>query len=101
MKKVLIVCTGNLDRSPTAAAVLTEMRAPMWVASAGTSPSAENQLTHELVHEADVICAMEDEHRDFIRRKFGEAIESKVIVLEVEDLYARGEARLKELLRGK
>jgi hypothetical protein len=59
MKKVLMVCTGNMDRSPTAAMVLAEMCAPMWVTSAGTEPWAKNQVSIELVEEADVICVME------------------------------------------
>ena len=48
-----MVCTGNMDRSPTAAMVLAEMCAPMWVTSAGTEPWAKNQVSIELVEEAD------------------------------------------------
>ena len=55
MKKVLMVCTGNIDRSPTAAMLLAEMCAPMWVASAGTEPWAKNQVTRELLEEADIV----------------------------------------------
>jgi protein-tyrosine-phosphatase len=40
-----MVCTGNKDRSPTAAMVLAEMCAPMWVTSAGTEPWAKTRST--------------------------------------------------------
>jgi predicted protein tyrosine phosphatase len=99
MLKVLMVCTGNQDRSPTAAALLAEMRAPMWVASAGTSPSCLNRLSRKLLEEADVICAMEDEHRDYIGRHFGHHLLPKIKVLHVRDVYSRGETRLKDHLR--
>jgi predicted protein tyrosine phosphatase len=75
MKKVLMVCTGNMDRSPTAAMLLAEMCAPMWVSSAGTEPWAKNQITLELVEEADVICVMEDSHPiAAVRRKITDYI---------------------------
>jgi len=101
MKKVLMVCTGNLDRSPTAAMVAAEMRVAAWVASAGTEPWAENHLTLELVEEADVICVMEEAHRRIIRNRFGEQHAAKVVVLEVPDVYVHGEQHLIRLLRSK
>jgi predicted protein tyrosine phosphatase len=101
MKKVLMVCTGNLDRSPTAAMVLAEMCAPMWVMSAGTEPWAKNQVTLELVEEADVICVMEDAHRRFIVNRFGDAHAEKIVVLDVPDNYVCWEAELVRLLRSR
>src|SRR5260370_40433096 len=87
MKKVLLVCTGNLDRSPTAAMLLAEMCAPLWVTSAGTESWAKNPLSLELVEEADVICVMEDAHRRFIHERFGDSHAKKVVVLDVPDNY--------------
>ncbi len=101
MKKVLMVCTGNLDRSPTAAMVLAEMCAPMWVTSAGTEPWAKNQIGLELVEEADVICVMEEAHRRFIRERFGDSHAEKVVVLDVPDNYICWEAELVQLLKAK
>jgi len=101
MKKVLMVCTGNMDRSPTAAMVLAEMCAPMWVASAGTEPWAKNQLTLELVEEADVICVMEEAHRRFISSHFGELYAEKVVVLDIPDNYICWEDELVHLLKPK
>ena len=101
MKKVLMVCTGNIDRSPTAAMLLAEMCAPLWVASAGTEPWAKNQLTLELVEEADIICVMEEAHQRLICRRFGQACSEKVIVLDIPDHYICWEAGLVELLKPK
>lgn len=99
MKKVLMVCTGNLDRSPTAAMIIAEMCAPMWVTSAGTEPWAKNQLTIDLVAEADVICVMEEAHRRFIHRRFGAAHAEKVVVLDIPDNYVCWEPALVYLLK--
>lgn len=101
MKKVLMVCTGNMDRSPTAAMVLAEMCAPMWVTSAGTEPWAKNQVSLELVEEADIICVMEEAHLRFIRNRFGEAYAEKVMVLDIPDNYICWEDELVHLLKPK
>ena len=101
MKKVLMVCTGNKDRSPTAAMVLAEMCAPMWVTSAGTERWAKNQVSIELVEEADVICVMEESHRRHIRERFGETHAEKVVVLDVPDDYVCWEDKLIHILKGK
>ncbi|MBV8453532.1 MAG: phosphotyrosine protein phosphatase [Deltaproteobacteria bacterium] len=99
MKKVLMVCTGNMDRSPTAAMLLAEMCAPMWVTSAGTESWAKNQITLELVEEADIICVMEEAHQRLIRERFGEAYVAKVLVLDIPDNYICWEAGLVNLLK--
>ncbi|MGH8012825.1 MAG: hypothetical protein ACREQ4_10030 [Candidatus Binataceae bacterium] len=101
MKKVLMVCTGNIDRSPTAAMVLAEMCAPMWVASAGTEPWAKNQLSADLVKEADIICVMEPAHRRTLLDRFGHACAEKIRVLEIPDNYICWEDKLVRLLKPK
>ncbi|MGH7948810.1 MAG: phosphotyrosine protein phosphatase [Candidatus Binataceae bacterium] len=101
MKKVLMVCTGNLDRSPTAAMLLAEMCAPMWVTSAGTEPWAKNQVTVELIEEADVVCVMEEAHRRFIIERFGNSHTEKVVVLDIPDNYVCWEPKLVQLLKPK
>ena len=101
MKKVLMVCTGNMDRSPTAAMLLAEMCAPMWVMSAGTESWAKNQVTLELVEEADIICVMEEAHQRLIRERFGEAHATKVIVLDIPDNYICWETPLVNLMKPK
>ncbi|MGH7917809.1 MAG: phosphotyrosine protein phosphatase [Candidatus Binataceae bacterium] len=101
MKKVLMVCTGNMDRSPTAAMVLAEMCAPMWVASAGTEPWAKNQLNADLVREADLICVMEPAHRRALLNRFGHGCAEKIKVLEIPDHYICWEDELIRLLKPK
>ncbi|MHB8384584.1 MAG: low molecular weight phosphatase family protein [Candidatus Binataceae bacterium] len=101
MKKVLMICTGNKDRSPTAAMLVAEMCAPLWVTSAGTEPWAKNPVNSELIEEADVICVMEDAHRRFILERFGSAHADKVVVLDVPDNYICWEAELVHLLKPK
>jgi predicted protein tyrosine phosphatase len=99
MKKVLMVCTGNKDRSPTAAMLVAEMCAPMWVTSAGTEPWARNPVDHELVEEADVILVMEDAHRRQIVERFGDSHGDKIVVLDVPDNYYCWEDELIHLLK--
>ena len=101
MKKILMVCTGNMDRSPTAAMLLAEMCAPMWVASAGTEPWAKNQLNREMLQEADIICVMEHAHYRLIRNRFGEDLAAKVTVLDIPDNYVCWEPGLVQLLKPK
>src|SRR5260370_24989574 len=101
MKKVLIVCTGNLDRSPTAAMLLAEMCAPMWVTSAGTESWAKNQVSRELAEEADGVWVMEDAHRRFIHERFGDSHAKKLVVLDVPDNYVCFAAQLVHLLKRK
>ncbi len=96
-----MVCTGNMDRSPTAAMVLAEMCAPMWVTSAGTESWAKNPITLELVEEADVICVMEEAHRRFILTSFGEEHSEKVFVLDIPDNFICWETELVHLLKPK
>lgn len=96
-----MVCTGNMDRSPTAAMVLAEMCAPMWVTSAGTEAWAKNPLTLGLVEEADVICVMEEAHRRFIRDSFGDIHLEKVFVLDIPDNFICWETELVHLLKPK
>ena len=96
-----MVCTGNKDRSPTAAMVLSEMCAPMWVTSAGTEPWAKNPINRDLVEEADVICVMEEAHLRFIRERFGDSHAEKVVVLDVADNYICWEDELVHILKRK
>jgi len=96
-----MVCTGNKDRSPTAAMLIAEMCAPMWVTSAGTERWSKNPVNQELIEEADVICVMEEAHRRFIIERFGESHADKVIVLDIPDNYVCWEATLVQILKPK
>jgi predicted protein tyrosine phosphatase len=100
-KKVLMICSGNLDRSPTAAMLLAEMCAPMWVTSAGTERWAKNQVSLELLEESDVVLVMEEAHHRSIRERFGDAHAEKVVVLHVPDNYVCWDPELITLLKPK
>ena len=103
MKRVLFVCSGNLDRSPTAEEMFRE-RSDLEVRSAGTSLLSvlRTKLSRDLVNWADVIFVMEDRHADHIARKLGmpDALK-KVIVLDIPDRYRRNNPELRRLLAEK
>ncbi len=103
MKRVLFVCSGNLDRSPTAEEMFRE-RSDLEVRSAGTSllSALRTKLSRDLVNWADVIFVMEDRHANYIARKLGmpDALK-KVIVLNIPDRYRRNDPELRRLLAEK
>lgn len=84
-RKILFVCTGNIDRSPTAQK-LYKNREDLEVKSAGISESAPNKLTKDLVNWADQIFAMENKHRDRIIGLYPKT-KRKIIVLDIPDNY--------------
>lgn len=94
---MLFVCTGNMERSPTAEELFRNEDG-LEVKSAGIAPSAPNFLTEDLVAWADKIFAMEEVHREYIARKCPWAVH-KVIVLGIPDVYFRNDPELKRLLR--
>lgn len=98
-KRILFVCTANVDRSPTAEAILRGVRG-FEVKSAGIWPNARRRITRDLIDWADLIFAMEEYHRDVIVALKPEAVD-KVIVLNIPDIYPRNDPRLVKLLKDK
>lgn len=98
-KRILFVCTANIDRSPTAEAILRGVKG-FEVRSAGIWPNAKKRITRALIDWADLIFAMEEYHKDVIVALKPEA-ESKIIVLNIPDIYARNDPRLVRLLKEK
>lgn len=100
--KVLFVCTANKLRSPTAEDVFRDYPG-IEALSAGTDSEAPRPLTKELVASADLIFAMENHHREWIRRKFKKdrPADNRIITLGIPDEYERGDPMLIELLRAK
>jgi protein-tyrosine-phosphatase len=114
--KILFVCTGNICRSPMAAAIARDAldragRFDVEVASAGTfaldghvpTSDAElaaeahglsldghraQQLTRELVEEADLVVGMEREHADYARQLGARRVVT--LARPIRDPYGRG-----------
>ncbi|UWQ25383.1 hypothetical protein K3553_02640 [Leisingera aquaemixtae] len=100
--KVLFVCTANKLRSPTAEDVFRDYPG-IEALSAGTDSEAPRPLTKELVAGADLIFAMENHHREWIRRKFkkNRPADNRIITLNIPDEYERGDPGLVALLKDK
>ena len=99
-KHLLFVCSANLDRSPTAEALFSR-RPGIEARSCGTSPYATTPAGEELIDWADEIVCMEEHHREALRRDFPAAGGKTIVVLDVRDVYGRGEPELVQLLREK
>jgi len=99
VKRVLFVCSGNLDRSPTAEALLRGKEG-LDVKSAGTWKNAHTVVSKELIDWADMIFAMEEHHKEVLREidpKSGK----KIIVLGVGDNYLKNDPELVNVLKEK
>ena len=99
IKRVLFVCTGNYDRSPTAEEMFKRVEG-LEVKSAGTSPCSSplsKPVTKELLEWADIVFAMEDSHKEAML-KIDASTKQKIVVLGVPDNYSRNQPELKKLL---
>lgn len=95
---LLFVCTANRQRSPTAADLFTaderyEAR------SCGVQAHQGTMCDEELVEWADIIFCMQRWHRDALMRNIPGAADKRIEVLDIPDVYRRGESRLVMLLR--
>lgn len=99
-QKLLFVCTANMDRSPTAEG-LFRSHAFYEARSCGTSAFAQTPVDEGQLNWADVVICMEEHHRQALALRFPEVQHMEVHVLDVPDIYARGEAVLVDVLRAK
>lgn len=84
---ILFVCSRNQWRSPTAEKVW-KRHAGVSTRSAGTSRNARRTIGIKDIHWADVICVMEQKHKNRILAEFPRAArESKIRVLDIPDEY--------------
>ncbi len=99
MKKILFVCTMNLQRSRTAEDIYkTDQR--FHTKSAGTYKHANHRINQEDLNWADVIIVMERHHRNKIRKEFPTIYNTKrIICLYIEDEYDYMETASIELLK--
>ena len=95
----MFVCSGNVDRSPTAEALFREKEG-FEVKSAGTWAGAPKVVSKELMDWADMIFVMEEHHREALIRIDQDA-EAKIIVLGVDDHYLKGDSELMRILKEK
>jgi protein-tyrosine phosphatase len=119
--RILVVCVGNICRSPTAEFLLKAALPGKQISSAGLAalvghdmdakarraaeaqslscpPHQARQLTRELCHQADLILVMENRHREGVTQVCPEA-RGKVFLLahgfnpnEIADPYRKSEA---------
>jgi len=94
--KVLFVCSGNIDRSPTAEGMF-KTRPDLEVMSAGTSLLARRRVTRQLVEWADKIFVMEQKHADRLEH-LEPGARAKIVVLNIPDEYHRNDPELIRLL---
>jgi predicted protein tyrosine phosphatase len=98
MKRVLFVCTANLQRSPTAETLFHGWKGAWEAKSAGIMPDPGCRLlTQELVDWADVIIVMEHIHQRYMQIHFPSSRE-KIHVLKIADSYYRDDPELKRRL---
>jgi predicted protein tyrosine phosphatase len=97
--KLLFVCTGNRDRSPTAEE-LFRISSEYEARSAGTGTSAVQKVTQELIDWADkifVVSEIQDRHLTFLETHF--KLKGKTVIdLDVPDRHERGSQELIALL---
>jgi predicted protein tyrosine phosphatase len=92
MKKILTVCSANINRSTTAAFMLKVINSKNQVVSRGSSQAAcrihgGTYCTAEDVTEADEILCMEERNRKELLAAHGNHIDAKISVLGIEDKY--------------
>jgi predicted protein tyrosine phosphatase len=103
MKRILFVCSANIQRSKTAEDYFAEQYPTVEFASAGTNlrlcrKEGTNPLTEVLMEWADTVLVMEDKHRKAIRQNGGAQFGKKIRVLGIPDRYKYYQRELIELL---
>jgi predicted protein tyrosine phosphatase len=99
MMKILFVCTGNVDRSPTAEEMFVNVEHAE-AKSAGTSSVAAIRLSKELIEWSDRIFVMEHRHQGAVLKLNPDALQ-KIEVLDIPDRYRHNQPELKQLLKKK
>ena len=101
-KKVLIVCSAGILRSPTAAVVLASPPYNYNTRAAGiTNEFALIAVDQVLVAWADEIICMEGWHAHDLKRRFGDdaaQLAKKIVVLNIPDDYRRMQPELVDLI---
>ncbi len=102
MKHLLFVCSGNVNRSPTAESLFLNSRF-YEAKSAGSDQNTAVKVSQDLIDWADVVFVMsekEDGHLTFIENNF--SLKNKPVHdLDIPDDYDRNDPELICLLRKK
>lgn len=97
LKKLLFVCEGNEQRSPTFEIWFKKNRPQYDVRSVGIARNHSGVSIVELFKWADIIYVMDLDQEMFIARKFSEFLE-KVVVIGCDDKYPRESPQLLRLI---
>ena len=92
-KKLLFVCEGNVQRSPSFEIWFKKNRSQYDVRSTGTAYGYPYRLTEELLEWADEIFLMDLEQEMFMQRKFPEFL-YKTEIIGCSDQYSRESVKL-------
>lgn len=85
--RLLFICSRNQWRSPTAEAVY-QKDPRVQVRSAGLSQVARTRVSAKLLQWADLVCVMEQEHKQRLREAFpGVFRDLRIEVLDIPDEY--------------
>jgi predicted protein tyrosine phosphatase len=101
-RHLLFICSGNVNRSPTAESLFLNSRF-YEAMSGGTDQNAVVRVSQDLIDWADVVFVMsekEDGHLTFIENSF--SVKNKLVCdLDIPDNYDRNDPELIGLLRKK
>lgn len=104
--KVLFVCSGNKQRSPTAEDYFCSQYPQHEFDSAGTNhkfceKAGTQKLEEEMLQWADLVLVMEKHHKQIIMDHTGGKYIDKIKVLRIMDVYRYGQRELVEILEEK
>ena len=98
-KNILFVCSRNQWRSPTGESIYRNHPA-VNVKSGGTNSSARRKINAGDIQWADIVFAMEKEHKIRLQSNFRELLVGKIIhVLDIPDEYRYLDEQLITVLR--
>jgi predicted protein tyrosine phosphatase len=96
--RVLFVCAMNKQRSATAAQIYRN-DARLEVRSGGVRSDAKRRVTGDDMRWADIVFAMENEHKVWLTTRFEEFDLPPIDVLDIPDDYEYMDPALQEMLR--
>ncbi|MFP4442507.1 MAG: protein tyrosine phosphatase [Spirochaetia bacterium] len=100
-KKILFVCSANLQRSPTAEELYKD-DSRFEVRSAGTSRLAANTINAGIIGWADIVVVMEERHVRIIRECFPtESLRTRFVTLDIPDVFEYMDSVLQREIRSR